>query len=79
MTTTTTTKPHAVADERSAPKLPPGCTGECEAGTRDCTCGRSIVGMWDDEMRSPRRAALLYLGTLFASMLLTHCAGTGGA
>jgi len=75
---TTATKPDAVPDERSGPKLPTGCTGDCEAGERDCTCGRSIVGMWDDEMRSPRRAALLYLGTLFGAVLLSHCAATGG-
>ena len=80
--TAAATKPDAVPGERNAPmlpKLPSGCTGDCEDGGRDCTCGRSIVGMWDDEMRTPRRAALLYLGVLLGSMLLSHCAKTGGA
>ena len=60
----TATKPDAVPDERSAPT----------PSTRT-----TMIGMWDDEMRSPRRAALLYLGTLFASLLLSHCVATGGA
>lgn len=53
------TKPNAVADERTPPALP---------------AGKTMVGMWDDEMRSPRLAALLYLGVLFGSLLASHIA-----
>ena len=73
---TTATKPDAVPDERTA-RTPPSCRGSCNQGRQACDC-KTFVGMWDDEMRSPRRAALLYLGTLFGSILLSHCMATGG-
>lgn len=57
----------------SAPDLPcQACTGDCENGLRDCTCGGAIVGMWDDERRRPGRAALLYAAVIVLVLLACH-------
>lgn len=55
------------------PALPARCTGDCENGNRDCTCGGSI-GMWDDERAHPRLAVALYLGA-FALAIVASIAG----
>lgn len=58
---------------------PAGCTGDCEGGTRDCTCSHAVIGMWDEERANPWRAALLYGLTITAALLASHCAAMGGA
>jgi hypothetical protein len=55
----------------SAPRLPAGCTGDCDQGRRDCTCGRAI-GMWDDEQARPGRAAALYAAAIVLALLASH-------
>lgn len=58
----------------SAPDLPRlACTGDCEDGQRDCTCGRAIVGMWDDERARPGRAAALYAAAIMLALLASYC------
>ena len=58
---------------------PAGCSGDCDGGTRDCTCGRAVIGMWDEERANPWRAALLYGLTITAAVLASHCTAMGGA
>ena len=67
----------AAATPNTAP--PASCTGDCDCGTRDCTCGHTVIGMWDEERANPWRAALLYGLTITAALLASHCAATGGA
>lgn len=56
----------------SAPDLPRiACTGDCEDGQRDCTCGYAI-GMWDAERARPGRAALLYVAVVLLALLASH-------
>lgn len=54
------------------PALPAGCPGDCEDGTRECTCARAVIGMWDDEMREPLRYAKLYSGAFLLALLASH-------
>lgn len=57
----------------SAPDLPrTACTGDCEDGQRDCTCGQAIIGMWDAERARPGRAAALYAATIVLALLASH-------
>lgn len=51
---------------------PAGCTGDCDDGARDCTCGRAVIGMWDAERSHPWRAAALYLAALALGLLSAH-------
>lgn len=53
----------------TAPRLPAGCTCDCDQGERDCTCGRA-VGMWDAETSVHWRWYLLaaLLGVLSAAL-----------
>lgn len=46
----------------------PACTGDCDNGMRDCTCGHAVVGMWEPERRAPWRAAALYLAALLVGV-----------
>jgi hypothetical protein len=55
-----------------APHLPNSCSGDCEAGTRDCTCGHAIVGMWDDEHAHPWRSAALAILAVACAVLVSH-------
>lgn len=52
-----------------APQLPGDCTGDCDSGERDCTCGRA-VGMWDTSTSVHWRWYLLaaMLGVLSAAL-----------
>lgn len=75
---------HLAADDRRyrvAYTQPQGCTGDCDNGTRDCTCGRAIigppVGMWDAERARPGRAALFYALFLLAGLLWAHAQAAG--
>lgn len=54
----------------TAPRTPSGCTGACEQGQRDCTCGRMLC-MWDDELDNPPHAALRYLAAVVISIALS--------
>lgn len=57
----------------SAPDLPRiACTGDCEDGQRDCTCGQAIIGMWDDERARPGRAAALYALAIVLALLASR-------
>lgn len=58
---------------------PAGCTGDCDAGTRDCTCSRAVIGMWDAERAHPWRAAALYLVALLLGVLSGYFRAGGGA
>lgn len=51
---------------------PAGCTGDCDGGTRDCTCARAAIGMWDDELRQPVRYAKLYGAVFLLALLASH-------
>lgn len=62
----------------SAPKLPAGCTGDCDQGRRDCTCGRAL-GMWDDERGSPWVHALFYAMAIVGALLASHLYAWGFA
>ena len=59
--------------DSTTPALPASCTGDCDNGSRDCTCGGAI-GMWDDERDHPRMAVALYLGA-FAAGIVAIIAG----
>lgn len=54
------------------PILPAGCSGDCDQGRRDCTCGRAVIGMWDDERQAPWLLLLYaaaFVGALVASAI----------
>ena len=66
----------------TARQAPASCTGDCEAGQRDCTCGSANLcgqplAMWADEQASPGRAALLYGLALLAGRLGAHGQAAG--
>lgn len=56
----------------SALQLPAGCTGDCDAGTRDCTCAHAVIGMWDDELAHPGLACALVAAAAAAALLLSR-------
>ena len=51
--------------------IPTGCTGDCDQGRRDCTCGRAL-GMWDDERGHPLLASGLYAAAIVLGLLGAH-------
>ena len=55
-----------------AQATPAGCSGDCDAGQRDCTCGHAIIGMWDDEHAHPWRSAVLAVLAVAGAVLVSH-------
>lgn len=53
----------------AAPELPTGRSGDCDQGRRDCTCGRAVIGMWDDERRSPWLLLLYVLAAVVGALV----------
>jgi hypothetical protein len=51
---------------------PAGCSGDCDAGQRDCTCAHAVIGMWDDEHAHPVRTAALVAAAISIAVLVSH-------
>lgn len=58
--------------------LPEDLPCDCRQRRDECRGCNRPLGMWDDELRSPLRAAAMYIAVLLAALIGSHIQARGG-